>query len=100
VLADELDGPVDVLSGFRMERDEGGAGRREVRNDPINRLHHQVYVDGSLDTVFAQCLTNHRPDGEIRHVVIVHHIEVNDVSAGLDDGIDFLAQPGKVGGQD
>jgi hypothetical protein len=29
--------------------------------------------------------------------MIVHHVEMDDVSTSLEDGIDLLAQPGEVG---
>ena len=31
--------------------------------------------------------------------MVVHDVEVNEVSAGRDDGAHFLAQPGEVGRQ-
>ena len=48
----------------------------------------------------VQGLAHHRPDGEIGHVVIVHDIEMDEIGAGMQHGIDFLAQAGEVGGQD
>ena len=63
-------------------------------------LHHQMHVDRRGDTVLAQRLAHHRADGQVRHVVIVHHVEVHEVGAGSQHGVDFLAQAGEVGGQD
>jgi len=57
-------------------------------------------VDRRGDAMLAQRLAHQRADGEIGHVVIVHHVEVDDVGAGGEHVVDFLAQPGKVGGQD
>jgi hypothetical protein len=31
-------------------------------------------------------LANHRPKGEVGHVMVVHHVEVDPVGAGVDDG--------------
>ena len=100
VLADQLDRAIDVLARFRMERDPGGAGLREVRNDAIDRLHHQVHVDRRGDAVLAQRLAHQRADGEIRHVVIVHHVEVDQVGAGSEHRLHFLAEAREVGGED
>jgi hypothetical protein len=32
--------------------------------------------------------------------MVVHHVEVNDVGAGSENVIDFLAQLGEIGGED
>ena len=32
--------------------------------------------------------------------MIVHHVEVHDVRAGGEYVVDFLAQPGEIGGED
>jgi len=53
VLADQRDGAVDVLARLRVEADESGAGRGEVRDDAVDRLHHQMHVDRRLDAVTA-----------------------------------------------
>jgi hypothetical protein len=44
-IVDVTDRAVDVLGGFRMEADDSGACLREVADDAIDRLHHQVDVD-------------------------------------------------------
>ena len=49
-------------------------------------LHHQVHVDRRLDAVLAQRLAHQRADGEVRHVVVVHHVEVDEVGAGGEHG--------------
>src|ERR1700728_4758238 len=100
VLTNQRDGAVDVLGGFGVERDVGGTGRGEIRHDAVDRAHHQVHVDRCLHAVAAQCRAHHRADGEIRHVVIVHHVEVNEVGAGLEHRIDLRAEAREVGRQD
>ena len=99
VFADELDGAVDVFARFGMERDVGGAGLREVRHDAIDRLHHEMHVDRRGDAVLAQRLAHQRADGEVRHVVVVHDVEVDDVGARGEHRIHFLAEPREVRGE-
>ncbi len=47
--------------------------------------------------MFAQCFADHGADGEVGYVVIVHDVEVDNVGAGGQYVIDFLAQSGKIG---
>ena len=82
------------------KRDVGRAGLGEIRNDAVDRLDHQVHVDRRGDAVLAQRLAHQRPDREVRHVVVVHHVEVDDVGAGGEHRCDFLAESREVGGQD
>jgi len=88
-----------MATRLRVKRDVAGTGRREVRNDAVNGLDHQVHIDRRLDTVLAQGLTNQRPDRQIGHELIVHDIEVHDIGAGIEYGGDILAQASKIGGK-
>ncbi|KAG1246384.1 hypothetical protein G6F68_014663 [Rhizopus microsporus] len=83
-----------------MEADVGGTGLGEIRNDAVHRLDHQVHVDRRGHAVLAQGRADHRADGQVRHVVVVHHVEVDPVGAGGEDVVDFLAEASEVGGQD
>ena len=49
--------------------------------------------------MLAQCAADERPDSQIRDIVIVHDIEVNDVCAGGQYRFDLFTQTGKVGRQ-
>jgi hypothetical protein len=98
--ADQPDRAVDVLARLGMERDVGGACLREIRHDAVDGFDHQVHVDGRRDARLAQCLTHQRADREIRHVVVVHHVEMDDVRARRQHGPHFLAEPREIGGQD
>ncbi len=44
-------------------------------------------------------LADQRADGQVGHIMVVHHVEVDPVGAGGDDVGHFLAQPGEIGGQ-
>ena len=61
---------------------------------------HQVHVDRRRDAGLAQRLADQRADGQVRHVMVVHDIEVDPVGAGRQHRVDFFAQAGEVGRQD
>ena len=82
-----------------MEANEGGAGCRKIRDDAIDRAHHEVHVDRCLDPVTAQRLAHQRTDGEIRHVMVVHHVEVNQVCTRLEHRIDLIPEAREISRQ-
>jgi hypothetical protein len=70
--------------------------------DRIDRLDHQVDVDRHRlavgpSGVRPDRLADHRPDGQVRHVMVVHHVEVDPVGAGGDDVPHLLAEPREIG---
>ena len=87
-----------------MKADEVGAGRGEGGGQRVHRLHHQMHVEHrhaavAPDAVRLQRLRHHRPDGQVRHVVIVHDVEMDPVGASGQHLPDFLTQAGEIGGQ-
>jgi hypothetical protein len=40
------------------------------------------------------------PDGQVGHIVVVHHVEVHQIGARCLDGAHLLSQARKVGRQD
>src|SRR5690606_1226584 len=96
-IADHLQGTIDVAGRFRMEGDEAGAGGGEIGDQAIDRLDHQVHVDRD-GNVAAHRLADHRPDRQVRDVMVVHDVEVNQVGAGGLDRAHLLAEPGEIGG--
>ncbi len=84
-----------------MEGDQIGAGLGEVGDDAVDRAHHQVHIDRHRLAVAlgvrADRLADQRADRQVRHVVVVHHIEVDPVGAALDHAAYLLAQAGKIG---
>ena len=54
---------------------------------------------GALTPALRNASQTSGPDGEIRHVVIVHDVEMDPVGAGGEHRIHFLAQAGEIGGQ-
>ena len=98
-VADELDGPVDMLRSFGMKTDVGCAGLREIHHQGIHRHHHQMHIDGRLDAGVAQRLAHDGTHGKIRHVVIVHDVEMDPVRTCGENRFDLFAQSRKVRGK-
>jgi hypothetical protein len=92
---DQLQRAVDVRAGVGVEADQVGAGLGRRPGQRIDRLHHQVHVDRHRCRVLAQRLADHRAEGQVGHVMVVHHVEVDPVGAGGDDVAHLLAQAGE-----
>ena len=93
---DRLDRAVEMRTGLRMRRDDIGAGLHEGFKIGVHRRDHQMHVEG-LFRVRPQRLHHGRTDGEIGHVMPVHHIDMNPVGARLVDGANLLAELGEIG---
>eukprot|EP00961_Rhodomonas_salina_P211999 2862508-Rhodomonas_salina.1 len=67
----------------KRESKEGGklTGIDEVADDAVDGANHKVHVDRGLNAVIAESLAHARADGEVGHVVVVHHVEVHHVGA-------------------
>ena len=89
-----------MVARFRMEADERGTSLGEIGHQTVHRLHHQMHVDRRFDAVLAQGLADQRTNGEIRHVMVVHHIEVHPVRPGSEHGVHIGAKRSEVRGQD
>jgi len=91
-----------VGAGVRVEADVVGPGLRERLGQRVDRLHHQVDVDRHGTAlrghgVRLQGRTDHRPERQVGHVMVVHYVEVDPVGAGGDDALHLVAQAGEVG---
>ena len=86
-----------MLAGFRVKGDIAGAGFGERGNQVIHRADHQVHVDGRGDAVVAQGLADHGADGQVGHVVVVHHVEVDHIRPGGQYVIALFPETGEVG---
>jgi hypothetical protein len=95
-VTDKLKGPIDVFAGLGMEGDVAGAGFGEVGDDAVDRFHHQVHVDGRFDAETAQRFANHRPDGEVGDIMVVHDVEMDDVRAGFQNPRNVVAQAREI----
>jgi hypothetical protein len=73
-----------MLRRLRVKADDVGPRLGEVRNDAVDGLDHQMNVDRRAREG-ADRAAHQRTDGEVRHVVIVHHVEMDPVGAGGDN---------------
>ena len=99
-IADAAERPVQVLGALRMYGDQIGAGLEKVTNQAVHGFHHQVDVHECPDAGFAQRCQHQRAHAQIRHVVVVHDIEVNRVGTRFEDSLALGTQAGEVCGQD
>ena len=70
-----------MFAGLGMEGDKSGPSSGKIGNDTIYRLDHQVGVDGRRDAVLAQCLADDGAHREIRHVMVIHYVEMDKIRA-------------------
>ncbi len=98
-VVDEADGAIDVLARLRVEADDVGPGAGEIGDDAIDRFDHEMHVDRVLGER-ADRLAHERPHRQVRHVMIVHHVEVDHVGARRQNRGHFIAEPREVCGQD
>ncbi len=82
-----------------MKGDVSRAGLGKIRDNAIHRLDHQVHVYRRGHAVLAQRLAYQGTDGQIWHIMVVHHVKVHDVCACGEYVINFLTEPGEVGGK-
>src|SRR5215212_2137923 len=78
--AHRLQRTVDVRTGFDVDGEAVGAGFGEGGEVRVGRRDHQVDVERLLGDA-ADGADHHRADGEIRHEVAVHDIDVDPVGA-------------------
>ena len=76
---------------IRVKGDIAGARLSKVPDQLINRAHHQVHIDIGGDAILAQGGTNHRSDREIRHIVIIHDIEMYNIGSCIEHRVDLFS---------
>ena len=83
-----------------MEGDVVRACIDEVADDAVHRLDHEVHVNGRRDAVSAQGAQHRCAYAQVRHVVVVHHVEVHCVGTGIEHVSDLFPESGEVCGED
>ena len=82
-----------------MDRHDVRASLDEGLEIGIGRRDHQVHVEGQR-AVPAQRAHQRGAEGDVRHEMPVHDVEMQPVGAGGFDGVNLLAQSGEVSGQE
>jgi hypothetical protein len=90
---------MQVGKDLGMDRDDAGARPGERLEISVRLGHHQVDVQGQPGHTPHRG-HHRRADGEVRHEMPVHHVEVDLVGAAPLDRGDSVAESGKVGRQD
>ena len=83
-----------------MKGNDAGARGCEIRDDSIDRFHHQMHIDGSRNAIFTQGFQYHRTHGQIRYIVVVHDVKMHDVTTGSQSFRGVLTQASKISRQD
>jgi DNA polymerase-3 subunit alpha len=76
-----------------------GAGLSELSDIGVHWRDHQMHVEGLVRPGLDR-LQDRRADGEVRHEMPVHHVDMNPVGTRRVDGFDFVSQPGEISRQD
>ena len=97
--ADRLQRAVEMRAGLGMHGDDVGARFGERREVGIGRRDHQMAVE-DLRRRAADRLDDRRPEGDVRHEMPIHHVEMDPVGARGVDGAHLFAEAREVGGQD
>ncbi len=81
-----------------MHRHTVCAGAREGLEELTGVGHHEMAVEEEL-SVAADRLDDGRPEGDVRHEVAVHHVDMQPVRPSLDRG-DLVGEDAEVGRKD
>ena len=85
-----------------MKADVVGPSVGESSGQSVHGLNHQVDIHRYRGAIGLYCMrlegpADHRAEGQVGHVMVVHHIEMDPVGAGSDDIFHLVAQAGEVG---
>ena len=97
--ADHLQRAVEMLGGLGVDGDDIGAGLGEGFEIEIDRLDHEMHVEHLL-RARPDAFDEARPEGDVRHEMAVHDIDMHPVAARFVDGADLLAEAGEIGRED
>ena len=96
LITNQLQTAIDMLGGLGMEGDVGSTRLGKIWNYAIYRLDHHMDIDIGGYAVLAQCLTHQGTDGQVRYVVIIHYVEVHDISTRCQDVIYLFAKTREI----
>ena len=82
-----------------VDRDDVGARPHEIADGALRLHDHQVDVEWEPRTL-ADGLHHHRADGEIRHEVAVHDVDVKLIGPARFDPLDVVGERREIGRED
>ena len=82
-----------------MQRDQVRARVAELGGVRVGVLDHQVNIERERAGI-AHGAHDDGTEGQVRHEVAVHDVDVDPVRTCVSDGADLVAQAAKVSGQD
>ena len=97
--AHRLQRPVQMRPGFGGNAYQVGAGGGERGEEGIDRRQHEMDIERQR-AVRAQRRHDAGADGQRRHEMAVHGVDVDGVGSRLRDGAHFGAEARKIGGED
>ena len=89
---------VQMRIGFDVYRNHLRAGFNKLRGVDTGLRDHQVRIDRQTSEL-RERLHHRQTNGDVRHEVTVHHIDVQHAGAAAFDCLDLIAETGEVGGQ-
>ena len=96
---DRLQGAVRMRPGLDMGGDHVGPRLGIGLDIGVDRRDHQMHVHDRLD-MRAERLDRRGAEGQVRHEMPVHHVDMDPVGALRLDGADLGPEIGEIGGQD
>ena len=76
---------------FRLVGDPLQQNLSDISDDPIDGLDHEMHVQRRRNAMRSQCLGHVWPHGQIRHVVVIHDVEMDHILSGIEDRLDLFA---------
>ena len=86
-----------MAAGFGMKRDNRRPCFGKCLNQIVNGFDHQMHINRHGGIRLQRC-ADHRAESQVRHIMIVHHVEMNQIGSRFDNFRYFLTQTGKIGG--
>src|SRR3990167_967295 len=102
---DGLDAAVHMARSVWVEADVIGSRLGKAGGQGVHGRDHQVHVNrhrhaGRRLGMRLEGTANHGAEGQVGHVMVVHHVEMDPVRARVNDVFDLFPEAGEVGGQD
>ncbi len=70
-------------------------GVNKRRDELVRILDHQVHIQRHRDCFFQRA-DHRRADGDVRHKMAIHHINVQELRPALDGRARVIAQTGEI----